>query len=132
MSGKLQPNPAMAGDEVYFFIETEGFVDRIQIIVPHDIVSKDNRKQMGYKEVNYPLTFSVDGSVENKEDIFKYIVWVNTYITIDKNNKRVIEPYKFVVKGYKGDIVREIELELDIKGDIRNLLRPGIKNKYGN
>lgn len=132
ISGKLQPNPAMAGDEIHFFIETEGFVDTIEIIVPNDMISKDNRKQMGYREVDYPLTFNVNGAVENKEDIFKYIVWVNTNLTIDKDNSRLRDPYTFIVRGYKEDIMREIELELDIKGDIRNLLKPGIKNKYGN
>ncbi|MBU5676832.1 hypothetical protein KQI88_10415 [Alkaliphilus sp. MSJ-5] len=130
--GNLRPNPAMAGDQVLFFITTEGYVDKIEIVVPDDIISKDNRSAMGYSSVKYPLTFNVDGSLEIKEDIFKYIVWVSTDLTLDKNNNRLRSPYRFIVRGYKGDIIRETELELDIKGDVRELLKPGIKNKYRN
>ncbi|QUH20396.1 hypothetical protein [Alkaliphilus sp. B6464] len=130
--GNLRPNPAMAGDKVYFSITTEGYVDSIEIVVPNDIVSKDNRSSMGYSSVKYPLRYNVNGSLEIKEDIFDYIVWISTDLTLDKNNNRIREPYRFIVRAYKEDIMRETELELDIKGDVRELLKPGIKNKYGN
>ncbi len=133
ITGQLLPNPAMAGDEIWFFITTEGYVEGIEIVVPDDIITKDNRVAMGYKGVNYPsLFFDVDGSIMTKEDVFKYIVWVSTDLTLDKNNNRLRQPYEFIVKAHKGDITRETILELDIKGDIRELLKPGIKNKYGN
>lgn len=133
IAGELLPNPAMAGDEIWFFITTEGYVEKIEIVIPDDIIAKDDRVAMGYKGVNYPsLFFDVDSSVMRKEDILKYIVWVSTDLTLDKNNNRLRPPYEFIVKAHKGDIIKEITLELDIKGDIRELLKPGIKNKYGN
>lgn len=132
ITGELLPNPAMAGDEVWFFITTEGYVENIEIVVPDDIIAKDNRVAMGYKPATYPLFFNVDGSIMTKEDVFKYIVWVSTDLTLDKNNNRLRPPYKFIIKAHKGNITRETVLELDIKRDIRELIKPGIKNKNRN
>lgn len=133
ISGYLVPNPAMAGDKIYFYISTEGYADKLEIVVPNDLIAMDKRVEMGYPAVSYPsLFFNVDKNVYKKEDILDYIVWVTTEETIDKNNVRLRQPYKFIVRAYKGEMTREIELDLDIRGSILELLKPGIKNKYGN
>lgn len=133
ISGYLVPNPAMAGDKIYFYITTEGYADKLEIVVPNDLIAMDKRVEMGYPAVSYPsLFFNVDKNVYKKEDILDYIVWVTTEETIDKNNVRLRQPYKFIIRAYKGEMTKEIELELDIKGNILELLKPGIKNKYGN
>ncbi|NLY21521.1 MAG: hypothetical protein GXZ08_09605, partial [Tissierellia bacterium] len=133
ISGYLLPNPAMAGDKIYFYITTEGYADKLEIVVPNDLIAMDKRVEMGYPAVSYPsLFFNVDKNVYKKEDILDYIVWVTTEETIDKNNVRLRQPYKFIVRAYKGEMTREIELDLDIRGSILELLKPGIKNKYGN
>ncbi len=128
--GSLRPNPAMSGDEITFNITTEGYADRIEIFVDPAIIAKDNRGQMGYSVVKYPLNFNVDGSKNKKTDTLKYVLWVSTDQTLDNNNNRLRQPYKFKVRAYKGSIYKEIELELDVKGSILELLRPGIKNKH--
>ncbi|MDQ4680229.1 hypothetical protein, partial [Stenotrophomonas maltophilia group sp. RNC7] len=74
VSAYLMPNPAMAGDQIWFFVKTEGYAEQIEIVVDQDIVNKDNRSSMGYSSVKYPLVFQVDGSLNVKEDILKYIV----------------------------------------------------------
>lgn len=133
ISGYLLPNPAMAGDKIYFYISTEGYAEKLEIVVPNDLIAMDKRVEMGYPAVSYPsLFFNVDKNVYKKEDILDYIVWVTTEETIDKNNVRLRQPYKFIVRAYKGEMTREIELDLDIRGSILELLKPGIKNKYGN
>lgn len=132
ISGHLKPNPAMAGDQILFFITTEGYADKIEIVVPNDLIAMDKRVSMGYPAVTYPsIFFNVDKTIMEKEDILDYIVWVSTEDTLGKNNVRLRQPYKFTVRAYKGTVTREIELELDIKGSILELLKPGIKNKNG-
>lgn len=131
IEGYLLPNPAMAGDQIIFHIITEGYADRLEIVVPEDMIAMDQRAVMGYEPVPYPsLYFDVDGSKNIKEDILKYTVWVTTEKTLTSLNSKLRDPYKFIVRAYRGTIVKEIELELDIRGDIRQLLRPGIKNKH--
>ena len=132
ISGHLLPNPAMAGDKIYFYITTEGYADKIEIVVPSDLIAMDNRVSMGYPAVTYPsMFFNVDKNIMKKEDILEYIVWVSTEDTLGKNNVRLRQPYKFIVRAYKGTVTREIELELDVRGSIFELLKPGIKNKNG-
>lgn len=129
ISGYLLPNPALAGDQILFFIRTEGYADKIEIEVDNEIRAYDKRVEMGYPEISYPLIFSVDKNIKDKEDILKYIVWVSTPDTINKNNVQVRQPYKFIVRAYKGSVTREIELELDIRGSVLELLKPGIKKQ---
>lgn len=132
ITGYLLPNPALAGDNIYFFITTEGYADKLEIVVPNDLITMDKRVEMGYEGVDYPsIFFDVDGSIKDKEDKLKYQVWVSTEDTINKHKTRIRPPYKFIVRAYKGSITREIELELDIRGSVLELLKPGIKNKYG-
>lgn len=132
ITGYLLPNPALAGDNIYFFITTQGYADKLEIVVPSDLIAMDKRVEMGYKGVEYPsIFFDVDSSIKDKEDKLKYQVWVSTEDTINKNNTRIRPPYKFIVRAYKGTVTREIELELDIRGSVLELLKPGIKNKYG-
>lgn len=132
ISGHLLPNPAMAGDKIYFYITTEGYADKIEIVVPNDLIAMDSRVSMGYPAVTYPsIFFNVDKNIMKKEDILEYIVWVSTEDTLGKNNVRLRQPYKFTVRAYKGTVTREIELELDVRGSILELLKPGIKNKNG-
>ena len=132
IEGYLLFNPAMAGDKIYFYITTEGYADKIEIEVDNDIISMDKRVEMGYPGLSYPLVFNVNKDVMKKEDILDYIVWVTTPDTINRDNVQVRQPYKFIVRAYKGAVTREIELELDIRGSVLELLKPGIKSKYGN
>lgn len=128
--GILKPNPALAGDQILFHIATEGYVDRLEIVVPNDLIAMDKRTSMGYQSIKYPiLSFNVNGSIKNKEDILKYIVWVSTDKTLDKNGNQLRRPYKFIVKAYKGTAVKQIELELDINGSVLDLIKPGVNLK---
>ena len=98
----LLPNPAMAGDELIFTVDTEGYAEKIEIIVPNDIINKDNRGSQGYIPVSYPLTFNVDGTLDKKTNIFKYVLWHTTDVTLSKENAQLRPPYKFIVRAYKG------------------------------
>lgn len=129
VSATLLPNPAMAGDQLIFTIDTEGYAERLEIFVDPDIMAMDKRVEMGYQAQTYPLSMNVNGAVNVKTNIMKYTLWVTTDETLDKNNYRLRAPYKFVVRAWRGTNFKEVELELEVKGDIRSLIRPGIKNK---
>jgi len=130
ITGFLQPNPAMAGDQIIFIISTEGFAERLEIFVDPDIMSRDTRGAMGYSTQTYPISVNVDSSQMAKTDKIKYILWHTTDETLDKDNNRLRQPYKFVVRAYKGITTKEIELELEVKRNILELLKPGIKDKH--
>lgn len=125
----LLPNPAMAGDELIFTVDTEGYAEKIEIIVPNDIINKDNRGSQGYIPVSYPLTFNVDGTLDKKTNIFKYVLWHTTDVTLSKENAQLRPPYKFIVRAYKGTNTKEVELYLDVKGNVLELIKPGVKLK---
>ncbi len=128
VSAYLMPNPAMAGDEIIFNINTEGYADRIEIVVDRDIINKDNRVEMGYPKQNYPIRFNVNSNINIKTDIHKYTLWVSTEQTLTKDNVRLRESYKFIVRAWKENAYREVELELDVRRSILDLLKPGIKS----
>lgn len=129
ISGYLAPNPAMAGDMIHFYITTEGYADKIEIEVDPDIMAKDKRVEMGYEAESYPLEFNVDGTKYMKTDELKYIAWCTTDKTLDKNGNRLRPEYKFIVRAWRGSTSQEIELKLDIQGDIRQLIKVGIGGK---
>ncbi|KAB3535628.1 hypothetical protein F8154_05720 [Alkaliphilus pronyensis] len=130
VSATLLPNPAMAGDQLIFDITTEGYADTLEIFVDPDIIAMDKRVDMGYEAQEYPVTAQINKHVNIKTDTIKFILWVTTEETLDKNNNRLREPYKFTVRAWKGTSYKEVELELEVQGNILRLLKPGIKNKH--
>ena len=125
----LVPNPAMAGDQLIFTITTEGNAERLEIFVDPDIMTRDQRVQMGYPAQDYPIRVNVDSTKNIKTDIVKYVLWVTTYETLDKNNIRLRPTYKFTVRAWKGTLYKDVELELEVKRNVLELLKPGIKDK---
>jgi hypothetical protein len=124
VSATLMPNPALAGDEIYFTVDTKGFVDRIEIDVDQDIIAKDNR----IGKYSYPtLRFNVDGSTYQKQNILNYILCVKTDQTLTKDNVRIRPEYTFKVRGYRGGNYKEVKLKLDVRRSVLDLLHPGVK-----
>jgi hypothetical protein len=123
VSATLLPHPALAGDELIFTIETIGYADRIEIIVPSDIVDKDDRTG----KYTYPLSFNVDGDVSHKTDVLRYITNVNIDKTLTPDDVRLRDPYVFTVIVYKGTNFRQEDLALDVRRSVLDLIKPGIK-----
>lgn len=124
VTAELMPNPALAGDEIIFTVDTKGFVDKIEIDVDPNIIAKDNR----IGKYTYPtLRFNVDGSTYQKQDILKYILCVKTNQTLTKDNVRIRPEYTFKVRGYRGTNFKEVTLNLDVRRSVLDLLHPGVK-----
>jgi hypothetical protein len=124
VAATLMPNPALAGDEIYFTVDTKGFVDRIEIDVDRDIIEKDDRTG----KYSYPtLRFNVDGSTYQKQNKLNYILCVKTDQTLTKDNVRLRPEYTFKVRGYRGGNFKEVELKLDVRRSVLDLLHPGVK-----
>jgi len=124
ISATLMPQPALAGDELIFTIETKGYADKIEIIVPNDIIVKDDR----VGKYTYPLVFNVNGAIDHKTDILTYITNVKTDKTLDPDNNRLRPPYTFTVRAYKGTLTKEVNLTLDVRRSVLDLIKPGIKS----
>lgn len=122
MNASLVPNPALSGDEIIFTVDTVGYADKIVIFVDQDIVEKDNRDS----KYSYPLIYNVNGGVNQKTNILRYITCVKTEQTLTKDNVRRRPPYTFIVRAYRGEIYRETELKLDIRRNVLELLHPGV------
>lgn len=123
MNASLVPNPALSGDEIIFTVDTVGYADKIVISVDQDIVQKDNRTG----KYAYPLVFNVNGGINQKTNILRYITCVKTEQTLTKDNVRRRSPYTFVIRAYRGAIYREVELTLDVRRSVLELLHPGVK-----
>ncbi|MCT4584075.1 MAG: hypothetical protein N4A54_04035 [Peptostreptococcaceae bacterium] len=129
ISASLVPDPALAGDELIFTIETQGYAEKIEIVVPDDMKSKDNisGKWNRSGKYTYPLSFKVNKNKNHKTDKFNYITSVMVDKTLTPKNKRLREPYRFTVRAYKGTTVREKELTLDVRRSVLDLIKPGLK-----
>jgi hypothetical protein len=123
VSATLVPNPALAGDQLIFTVNTKGFVDKIEIFVDPDIIAKDNR----IGKYTYPLVFNVNSAINEKTDVLKYILCVWTEQTLTKDNIRKRPEYTFVVRGYRGSNYKEVELKLDVRRSVLELIHPGVK-----
>ncbi len=124
VEASLKPNPALAGDEIIFTVYTKGYVDRIEIDVDPDIIAKDDR----VGKYTYPtLKFNVNGAIDEKTDTLKYILPLKTDQTISKDDIRLRDEYTFIVRGYRGTNSKEVELKLDVRRSLLDLLRPGVK-----
>ena len=124
VEASLKPNPALAGDEIIFTVKTKGYVDRIEIDVDPDIIAKDDR----VGKYTYPtLKFNVNGAIDEKTDTLKYILPLKTDQTISKDDIRLRDEYTFIARGYRGTNNKEVELKLDVRRSLLDLLRPGIK-----
>lgn len=121
VAAMLVPNPALAGDELIFTVNTTGFVDKIQIFVDPDIIAKDNRTQYVY-----PLQYQVDGSVDVKTTDIRYILCVWTDQTLTKDNIRLRPEYTFIVRGFRGDKYKDVILKLDVRRSVLELIHPGV------
>ncbi|MGV8167507.1 MAG: Athe_2463 domain-containing protein [Alkaliphilus sp.] len=125
---------ALAGDKIFFTIATEGYADWLEIVVDPEIIAQEYRTARWYSEdVDHPIVLDVNENVFAKTNIMTYIVRAGTDETVDKENlldfhgTRIREPYTFIIRAWRGSTFREIELFLDISGDVRQLLRPGIR-----
>jgi len=129
---------ALAGDKIFFTIETEGYADWLELIVDPEIIAQYHKSEKWYTAVDHPIVLDVNENVFAKTDIMSYIVRVAVDETVEKDNIldthgiRVREPYTFIVRAWRGSTFREIELLLDITGDVRQLLRPGIRRSRDN
>ena len=121
VAATLVPNPALAGDELIFTVNTTGFVDKIQIFVDPDIIAKDNRTQYVY-----PLQYQVDGSMDVKTTDIRYILCVWTDQTLTKDNIRLRPEYTFIVRGFRGDKYKDVVLKLDVRRSVLELIHPGV------
>ena len=101
------------------------------IVVPDDMKEKDDVPSRFNRtgKYQYPLTFYVDGKVNEKTDVLKYITSVEVDKTLAFNSKRLREPYEFIVKAYKGKEHKEVKLKLDIRRCVLDLIKPGIRYK---
>lgn len=131
IEAELLPQPALAGDELIFTITTEGYVERIEIVVPNDMKAKDNvpGKFNRSGKYSYPLGLDVNSSRNIKTDTIKYITSVEIDKTLTTDSKRLREPYVFIVRAIKNDIIKEVELTLDVRRSVLDLVKPGIYYK---
>ncbi|MBN4063126.1 hypothetical protein JYU21_02940, partial [Alkaliphilus sp. AH-315-G20] len=103
-----------------------------------EIIAQYHKSEKWYTAVDHPIVLDVNENVFAKTDIMSYIVRVAVDETVEKDNIldthgiRVREPYTFIVRAWRGSTFREIELLLDITGDVRQLLRPGIRRSRDN
>jgi len=129
---------ALAGDKIFFTIETEGYADCLELIVDPEIIAQYYKSEKWYTAVDHPIVLQVNENVFAKTDIMSYIVRVAVDETVEKDNIldthgiRVRTPYTFIVRAWRGSTYREVILFLDITGDVRQLLRPGIRRSRDN
>jgi hypothetical protein len=124
LDAKLLPNPALAGDEIIFNVHTIGNADKIEIYVDNDIIAKDSR----VGKYKYPLTYNVDGTIYEKSNVFKYITCVYTDKTLNKDNIRLRGEYVLTVRAYRGNYYKDVQLKLDIRRSVLELLHPGVRS----
>ncbi len=126
ISGSMLPVDPMAGDELIFNITTEGYAEKLELILEDDVINNDERQEMGYNPVSYPVTIDLDETRNVVTTEFRYIVWCTTPQSITLKGDRLRAPYTFKVRAWKGSIFKDVEFATEIQGDIRQLIKFGI------
>ncbi|MDK2919966.1 MAG: hypothetical protein PWQ37_2699 [Candidatus Petromonas sp.] len=124
--GSLLPTDPMAGDELIFNITTEGYAEKLELILEDDIINNDEREDMGYDSVEYPVIIDLDETQNVVTTEFKYIVWCTTPQSLTLKGERLRPPYIFKVRAWKGSVYKDVEFVTEIQGDIRQLIKVGI------
>lgn len=119
VSGNIVPNPAKQGSQITFDISTRYYPNKLEISIPSELQSLFGKNMI---------------SLNIKEEAFlntKHQEVLNLYIpeTIDREGKRLREPYKFNVKAIRSDgNSAQTILKLDVSGSILENLKTVIIN----
>ena len=117
-SASVVPNPALAGDQLYFMIQTKNYADKIRIEFDGRIVQKDDRG-IEYLEV------LVNPLIDEKTTILPYILRHTTDETLTKSGTRLGVPYEIRIVAYRGGETEETIIYLEVSGNVLDLIKPG-------
>lgn len=141
ITADFAPTDPMAGDALYFNIQTTGYVDKVEIIPDQSWITEDKRVSKGYKPAPYTAGLLSDQSYKalqidmdeskltDSVQRYRYQVWMSVSMSITLKGVRLRAPYDITIRAWKGTTYRDIKLTTDLEGNVLQTIKMGTPNK---